>query len=164
MKKTIIVVLMVAMSIFLLTSIVIAHEWQGYLGSGGWGEGHPYQRMYNPQAIETLSGEVIAVETVTPMQGMSPGVHVMLYTGKETVTVHLGPVWFIERLDTQIAKGDKIKVKGSKVIMNIEEKPGEMKAQHVLIASEVKKGDKVLILRNAMGEPVWSGWEKKKGK
>jgi len=43
--------------------------------------------------------------------------------------------------------------------MTIEEKP-ELKAQHVLLASEVKKGDKVLILRDATGEPVWAGWKK----
>ena len=28
----------------------------------------------------------------------------------------------------------------------------------VIIAAEVKKGDNVLVLRDANGVPVWSGW------
>lgn len=147
--------------VFVLTSVALAHEWTGYRGTEGWGLGHPYQNMYNPKGIETYSGEVINIDTVIPMKGMSPGVHLMLLTkDKKTVSVHLGPAWFIERLDTPIKKGDNIEIAGSMVIMNIETKPGEFNAEHVLIASQVKKGDKVLQLRDALGEPIWSGWEK----
>jgi len=32
--------------------------------------------------------------------------------------------------------------------------------EYTLIAQEVKKGNQVLILRDASGEPVWSGWRK----
>ena len=154
---------MIVVSMVLLTSAAFAHEWQNkdYQGSEGWGMGHPYLKMLDPKApVQTFSGEVIKVETVTPMKGMSPGVHVILLSGKETVDVHLGPTWFIERLDTPILKGDKIEVKGSMVVMTVEEKPEEKRAMHVLLASEVKKGDKVLILRDATGEPVWAGWKK----
>ncbi len=160
MKTKGIIVSMVAVSIFLLISIAVAQEWQGGRGSEGWGMEHPYQRMLDPKApIETLSGEVIHVQKITPKKGMSTGIHVILHTDKETIPVHLGPAWFIEHLDTKISKGDKIEVRGSRVTMTIEEKP-ELKAQHVIIASEVKKGDKVLILRDATGEPVWAGWRK----
>lgn len=146
---------------FLLTSVAVAHEWEGWRGSEGWDTGHPYQRMYNPKAIETLTGEVISVDTVIPMKGMSSGVHLSLFTSdKKTISVHLGPVWFIERLSTQIKKGDKIEVTGSMVIMNIEVKPGEMKAEHILLASSVKKDDMILELRDVTGEPVWAGWRK----
>jgi hypothetical protein len=41
--------------------------------------------------VQTIQGEVIAVERVTPVKGMSHGVHLMLKTEKETVSVHLGP-------------------------------------------------------------------------
>ena len=160
MKTKSIVGLMIAVSIILLSSIAIAQEWEGWRGSEGWGMGHPYQLVLDPKApIETLSGEVIHVQKITPKKGMSPGIHVILHTDKETIPVHLGPAWFIEHLDMKILKGDKIEVKGSRVVMTIEEKP-ELKAQHVLLASEVKKGDKVLILRDATGEPVWAGWKK----
>ena len=62
--------------------------------------------------------------------------------------MHLGPVWYIERLDIKIKKGDKVGVKGSRVMMR--DKP-------TIIAAEVKKGDEVLILRDEDGIPVWSG-------
>jgi hypothetical protein len=145
------ILLTIVATIFLFTSIAVAHEWEGWRGSEGWNTGHPYMRMYNPKAVETVSGEVIRLETVVPMEGMSEGVHILLLTDKETIPVHLGPVWFVERLDVKLKKGDKIEVTGSKVIMN---------KKHVLLATQVKKGDMILQLRDATGEPVWQGWEK----
>ena len=125
--------------------------WGDWRGSEGWGMSQRYQRMYNPETVETLSGEVLGVEKITPMEGMSSGVHIILKTKEETIPVHLGPVWFIERQDVKIKKGDKIEVTGSKVMMR--DKP-------TIIAAEVKKGDEVLILRDEDGIPVWSGWRR----
>ncbi len=122
---------------------------KGGPGSGGWGMGGSYQRMYNPATVETVAGEVTAVDRITPMKRMGAGVHLQLKTDKETVSVHLGPLWFIERLDAQIAKGDKIEVKGSRVTVS---------GQPALIAAEVRKGDKLLKLRDDNGVPVWAGW------
>jgi CBS domain containing-hemolysin-like protein len=120
-------------------------------GSGGWGMGSQYQGMYDPKAVETLSGEVIKVDKITPMKGMHYGVHVQLKTEKETLSVHLGPGWYIERLDTKIEKGDKIEVKGARV--SFANKPA-------IIAAEIKKGDNILKLRDENGIPVWAGWRK----
>jgi hypothetical protein len=60
-------------------------------GSGGWGPGSQYNRMYDPKTVETIRGEVVSVETFTPMSGMSGGVHLMVKTDRETVSVHLDP-------------------------------------------------------------------------
>ena len=79
---------------------------------------------------------------------MSYGVHVLLKTGQETIPVHLGPAWYIERLDMKLEKGDKVDVKGSRVTFN--EKPA-------IIAAEVKKGQSALVLRDSSGIPVWAG-------
>jgi hypothetical protein len=113
--------------------------------------GSMYQRMYNPATVETLKGTVEAVDKVMPMKGMYYGIHLLLKTDKETVSVHLGPGWYIERLDTKIEKGDKIEVKGSRVTMM---------GKPVVIAAEVKKGDSVLMLRDENGIPLWSGWKR----
>ncbi|HAK88429.1 MAG: DNA-binding protein [Nitrospirae bacterium GWC2_46_6] len=137
--------------IFLLTASAAIAAWHGYRGSGGWGMGTQYQRMYNPAAAETLSGTVEAVDKITPMKGMYSGVHITLKTDKETISVHLGPEWYIERLDTKIEKGDKIEVKGSRVTFA---------GKPAIIAAEVKKGDNVLILRDKAGIPAWSGWRR----
>jgi hypothetical protein len=129
-------------------STVFGQPWRG---SGGWGMKGTYQRMYNPATVESLSGEVVSVDKITPMKGMRSGIHLILKTDKGTIPVHLGPAWFIERLDTKIEKGDRIEVKGSKV--SIGGKPA-------IIAAEVKKGESVLVLRDSAGVPVWSGWRK----
>jgi hypothetical protein len=76
----------------------------------------------------------------------------MLKTDKETLSVHLGPVWYLENQDIKIEAKDKIEVKGSKI--TFEGKPA-------IIAAEVRKGDDVLKLRDEAGFPSWSGWRRR---
>ncbi len=90
-KSIIIISVMIVVSLLFTLSIALAGHWKGWRGSGGWGMGSQYQRMYNPATVETLSGTVESVEKVTPMKGMHTGVHVMLKADKEMVSVHLGP-------------------------------------------------------------------------
>ena len=59
-------------------------------GSGGWGPGTQYNRMYDPKTVETISGEVTSVDRITPAKGMSGGVHMNVKTDNETISVHLG--------------------------------------------------------------------------
>ena len=148
-RKTL--VLAAALSVLLFTSFAIAKPMRMWKGSGGWGMGSQYQGMYDPKAVETLSGEVIKVDKITPMKGMHYGMHVQLKTEKETLSVQLGPGWYIERLDTKIEKGDKIEVKGARVTFA---------GKPAIIAAEIKKGDSVLVLRDSSGIPVWAGWRK----
>jgi len=111
-------------------------------GSGGWGAGNAYQRVYNPATVETISGTVESVEKVTPMKGMYPAVEATVKTNKETISVHLGPEWYIERLDTKIEKGDTVEIKGSRVTFA---------GKPAIIAAEIMKGDNVLQLRDNAG-------------
>ena len=117
-------------------------------GGGGWSSG-PYARVYDPKTVETLKGEVVQVDRVTPMRGMSEGVHVVLKTDKGTTDVHLGPAWYLDHQDTEVAVGDRVEVRGSKV--NVGGKPA-------VVAAEVKKGNETLQLRDANGLPLWRGW------
>jgi hypothetical protein len=121
-------------------------------GGGGWGAGTPYGRLYNPQTVESISGEVVSVDRVTPMKSVYYDVHAAVKAAKETISVHLGSGWYIENQDVKIAPGDKIEVKGSRI--TFEGKPA-------IIAAEVKKGDEVLTLSDASGFPVWSGWRRR---
>lgn len=137
-----------------LTSLLMAQKrgkgpkWDG---SGGWGLNSKYQRIYNPSTVETLSGTVEEIEIFSPMQGMSYGVHIILKTEKESISVHLGPSWFIEKLDEKIEVGDKVEVKGSRVTIN---------NSPAIIACEIKKRDSVLKLRDENGFSVWAGWRR----
>ena len=118
-------------------------------GSGGWGMGMQYGKMYDPKTVETITGEVVSVDKITPMKGMSHGVHIMLKTAKETISVHLGPDWYVGNQDIKIEPKDKLAVKGSKIIFQ---------GKPAIIAAEIKKGNEVLKLRDEKGFPVWSGW------
>jgi hypothetical protein len=151
MRRKSIISLAVAVSLLITASIALAGPWKGWRGSGGWGMGSQYNRMYNPATVETLAGTVEAVDKVTPMKGMYSGIHLMVKTDKETISVQLGPEWYIERLDTKIQKGDKIEVKGSRVTFA---------GKPAIIAAEVKKDDSTLVLRDSTGIPAWAGWRK----
>jgi hypothetical protein len=151
MRTKSIIGIVVAVTMLFTATAAVAQKWKGWRGSGGWGMGSQYQRMYNPATVETLSGTVESVDKVTPMKGMHSGIHLALKTDKGIVDVHLGPEWYIERLDTKIQKGDDIEVKGSRV--TIAGKPA-------IIAAEVKKGDNVLVLRDTNGIPAWAGWRR----
>jgi hypothetical protein len=109
------------------------------------GRGRP-GRIYNPATVITVTGTVEEVQQYTRGHGWR-GTHLTLNTGKETLDVHLGPASFLEDKHFTFAKGDRVEVTGSKV------KFGDADA---LIAREVKKGDKTLVLRDADGVPQWS--------
>jgi hypothetical protein len=108
-------VTLISVVLFLsITSLAVAGPWQGWQGSGGWGMRSKYQRNYDPTTVETHTGEVTSVERVIPVQGMYYGIHCILKTSTENISVHLGPSWYIERLDTRILPGDSIEVTGSR--------------------------------------------------
>ncbi|MEN6348436.1 MAG: hypothetical protein ABFD08_03425 [Syntrophomonas sp.] len=150
MKTKRLVGLMIVTVFILTASLAIAGpgKWGGR-GSGGWGMGTPYQGAYNPATVETITGEVVGIEQTVPMKRMNQGLALVVKTQKETVTVHLGPTWYLERLDEKIVKGDKVEIKGARTTLA---------GKPIILAAEVKKGDKVLVLRDAAGVPVWAGW------
>lgn len=120
-------------------------------GSGGWGPGNQYGRMYKTYTVETINSEVVRVERITPFKGMSYGIHLIVKTEREEISVHLGPGWFIENQDIKIGAKDIIEVKGSRITFQ---------GSPAIIAAEVKKGEYKLRLRDDSGFPVWSGWRR----
>jgi hypothetical protein len=136
----------------LVSTDTLAQSRMNWKGSGGWGPGTPYGRMYDPKTVETISGEVADIEYLTPTKGMSQGVHLLLKTDKETIPVHLGPAWYIENQDLKIEKKDRVEVRGSRI--TFQQKPA-------IIAAEVRKGDETLKLRDNTGIPDWSGWRRR---
>ncbi len=142
--------------VFLMTLFLVAESFAQrgtrQRDSRGWGPGNQYGRMYDPKTVETIRGEVVRVEKITPLRTMSFGIHLVVKTEKEKISVHLGPVWFIENQDIKIELKDKIEVKGSRIIFQ---------GNPAIIAAEVKKGEYILKLRNKSGFPAWSGWRRR---
>lgn len=136
-----------------LTAAGGAFAQQGGVRGGGWGPSTRYVRMYDPKTVETVTGTVTAVEKFTPMRGMSTGIHLEVATADGPLSVHLGPSWFIDEQPVKIAVHDKVEVTGSRITFD---------GKPAIIASEVKKGDQMLKLRDARGMPVWGGGMRKR--
>lgn len=112
------------------------------------GSGAGMGRTYDPDTVTTLRGTAGAVAVVPARGGRLGGTHVTIDSGGQTMDVHLGPTWFLQREGVEVGKGDSIEVTGSVI---------EADGKTFLIARELKKGQKVLKLRDEMGVPVWSG-------
>ena len=149
MKK---VVVIVSVLFLMIAKNSFAQQGKKWRGTGGLGMGAQYNRMYDIKTVESINEEIISVDTIRPQKGMSYGVHLTVITDKDTISVHLGPSWYIENQDVKLLPKDKIEVKGSRI--TFEGKPA-------IIAAEVKKGDEILTLRDANGIPMWSGWRRR---
>ena len=134
-----------------IPSLAWTAGWEGWRGSGGWGADSPYNRCYDPTRVATFSGTVAGIGTTIPMPGMADGVSLLLTMNEASIPVQLGPVWFAERLDARIEVGDRIEVRGAKAFAA---------GVPAVIAAEVRKGDSVLVLRDAAGIPIWAGWRR----
>ena len=154
MKKMSLVFAIAMVGFFAFAALSFAQPRGGMMwrGSGGWGPGTPYNKMYDPKTVETISGEIISVDRITPNKGMAGGIHMIVKTDKETISVQLGPSFYIENQDVKLQAKDKVEVKGSKITFG---------GKPAIIAAEVKKGDEVLKLRDDAGFPVWSGWRRR---
>ena len=103
------------------------------------------QRNYDTKTVETIQGKVVSVEK-TSSKGRAYGIHLILQTDKETIPVHLGPGWYVEKQTPRFEPNDTVTVTGSRV--TVDGKPA-------IIAAQVKKGNDILRLRDENGVPVW---------
>jgi hypothetical protein len=128
-------------------------------GPGGMGKGSGMgmgagmgPRLYNPQTVTTVTGQVEKLEDLPSMGGgASRGMQyrgVTLKTGQGSLLVHLGPAWYLDEKKFAVKVGDTVEATGSKVTLN---------NQPTLIAREVKVNGTILKLRDDQGLPVWRG-------
>lgn len=130
--------------------LMLAAAGLSYAADDGWAPGSAYNSRFDPDTVETLSGVMVRMDVFRP-RGMGPGVRIILETDEETVPVHLGPVWYMNRLKREIAPGDRIEVTGSRI---------DFGGRPVIIAAEIRKGARSLKLRDEDGEPVWGSGKK----
>jgi len=152
MKKLITITVIIGMTALVLATASFARHVGDWQGSGGWGITGLYYRLYDPNTVITVHGEVLGFVEITPYPRMKMGLSLQLKTDQETFVVHLGPSWFIKNQDLKIAPKDTIEVTGSKIMFQ---------GKPTIIATEIVKGDQVLKLRDKNGIPVWAGWRNK---
>lgn len=152
MKKIgILVVAIPFISLFFSTQL-IAQRGMGAGRNSGWGPKSAFNKMYNPATVETIKGEILSVEKITPMKGMSYGIHLLIKNNNETISVHLGPAWYFDKNNFVINVKDKVEIVGSRITYG---------GKPAIIAAEVKKGDEIVKLRDKNGYPLWSGSKRK---
>lgn len=114
------------------------------------------ENEYNPYKVVTVKCMINEVGKVYqvwgPIKGKTNGMHLKVQTGTETITVFLGPAWYIEKQHFTINQDDVIQVKGCKKMYE---------GETFIVAEEIKKGDVVLKLRDESGIPYWAGGMKK---
>ncbi|MEJ2683805.1 MAG: hypothetical protein P8Z71_05365 [Candidatus Sulfobium sp.] len=145
MKKRGISILVLAVTVFFFAGETFGG--MGYNSGKGWAAGSRYNRLYDPGTVETDSGEVVSVQKMVPMRGMSGGLHFILKSDRGTISVHLGPLWFLEKEGVKIEPKDHVTVSGSRIIF---------RGKPALIAAEIRKGEKTWRLRDDRGVPLWS--------
>ena len=101
---------------------------------------------YDPKSEMTISGTVDRVTQENGRMGKQ-GTHLFVKTETGTLEVHLGPADYIASQQVSFAAGDLVQVTGSKV---------KVQGNEVVLAREVKKEGKTLVLRNSGGVPNWS--------
>ncbi len=82
-----------------------------------------------------------------PRGRSSEGVHLTIVAGAEKLPVHLGPSFFVDRQSLKLANGDRVEVKGSRILLD---------GSPTLIAQEITRGDESMVLRDANGFPLWA--------
>jgi sporulation protein YlmC with PRC-barrel domain len=115
---------------------------------GGWGIDTPYGRLYDPEKEETISGQVLSIETSPPMPGMAPGMQMLVQTDDgQSTRVQVGPAWYLEHQDLDMQENTHVQVTGART---------EIDGQPVLMAREVQFNGQVITLRDTQGMPMWS--------
>lgn len=116
------------------------------------GRGRGQGGNYDPATETSISGEVSAVDNVTPQgrpgrRGLG-GLHLTVKTASESVVVHMGPAAFVKEKNFAVAVGDRVDITGSRVTLE---------GETVLLARVITKSGQTLTLRDASGRPLWSG-------
>ncbi|HJS57339.1 MAG TPA: DNA-binding protein [Vicinamibacteria bacterium] len=140
----------------LAASQSMAHHGGGHCGcphcAGLAAPGTAPAGQYDPDTVTTLRGTVTNVAVISRRGGRAGGVHVVFQSGEATHEAVLGPSWFLEREGVSIAKGDSVEVTGSLV---------DSDGTDVLIAAQLKKGEKTVRLRDEQGFPAWAGGQRR---
>ncbi|MBE9066632.1 hypothetical protein IQ260_08195 [Leptolyngbya cf. ectocarpi LEGE 11479] len=105
-----------------------------------------YNGVYDPSALETMSGQVMAIEQVG---AAGQGTWLEVKTDQETVSVHLGPAWYLEDQKVAISPNDAIEITGIRNTWN---------NSITIIASKIKLDERTVELRDADGYPLWMNW------
>ena len=105
----------------------------------------PIEPGYDTASVMTVTGKVTAVREVSKDRPLA-GVHLIVQQESQTLDIYIGPTEFVKVFDVAFAKGDEIRVIGSKV---------DFDGSKVVLAREVTLGTVTLVCRDKDGSPLW---------
>lgn len=112
-----------------------------------WEPTSPYNALYNPETVDTITGTVLQVDRFLPGRRAKVGIHVYLDTPDGPIDVHLGPAWFLEQEGLAVKDGMMMEVVGSRVSYD----------KHVcILAAHVRAEGRGFALRDENGYPRWA--------
>lgn len=131
------------MSFLLLSWLLI---FPATVSAQGFYWGSPVSPGYDRSSVVEIGGVVLHVDLV-PRSGPST---LRVESAGETLTVTLGPEWYLRPLKVDFQIGDKLTVKGSKM----KAKDGKI----YLTAANIKnlRTGQIIELRDESGRPLWS--------
>lgn len=100
---------------------------------------------YNPATVTQIDGVVTGIRQVAGNDALA-GVHLTVKAKNGTFDVLIGPAAFLKLTKTNIVNGEYVEVRGSLVNGN------------VLMSQEFDDNAGSLVLRDALGTPVWLLW------
>jgi hypothetical protein len=108
----------------------------------------PY--IYGTRDLATIEGKVERIQyfqTLGPggLPGSGTSLGVILKTDQGSVTIYLGPPWYLRQQKFSINAGDNLRVICSRAPLS----------SAAMIAREVIKNGMILKLRDEQGVPVW---------
>lgn len=106
---------------------------------------------FSTKSIETIRGQVVNIMRVNYPERFGYMVEIILRTDEGDIPVQLGPGSYVEGESIQILPYDELEVTGSRLYSN---------GQILIVATEIRKGDYRLMLRNKQGEPLWNAWKR----
>jgi len=105
------------------------------------------KNVYNPDALETISGEIVDVDLVRTRSGRGCCLVLTLEKAdKKKIEINLGPSFYIEEQPMELRKKDKVDVTGSWITR---------RGIRRVVAGEVRKGNEVMKLRDEKGRALW---------
>ena len=129
------------------------HQYGYKGGARGW-HTFPYRVSQDVHTCVQgkISGRITRLRAETFSQDMEPGLGMDVQTpDRGLVHVHLGPLWFLDRQETDLKPGEEVTIQAFCY---------KLEGQERVLAGEIKHKDHTLVLRDPQGRPYWDAWRK----
>jgi len=139
----------------LLISPAAGHDcWGGHHCGGGWSCAHHGSRSAQQSqgsaspatALKAVDGKVSEIIYLPGATADSTMVEARVSTGAQATLVRLAPVGLLKQGQLALREGDTVSVTG----FEVSGMEGDL-----VVATEIRKGDQRVVLRDSRGQPVW---------